>query len=319
MDLMEDMSERLAVQLQLNRPEKLHVSKNGKHWEDDTPDDDYAVAIYTEELPQLKASYHTRRGLEKAAHLDTGVINFARADKEHAIEDRRVGYSQGGGVSPQVEPRIEKLSPSKLSSSHSRKAKGQHSSQDLVVEAESSSWAALRNGSESSSHGLKRIKCIICQEEKLYFDTLEAPCYHHHCRGCIIALFEASAFNESLFPPSCCHEPIPLSSAKDFLSLEAQSLFQAKAVEFGTPDRLYCYQTTCSTFIPPSNITEDIGSCPSCKNQTCLLCKRERHAGDCPVDEHFESLLALASESGWMQCFKCRRIVERTIGCNHIR
>jgi hypothetical protein len=66
--------------------------------------------------------------------------------------------------------------------------------------------------------------------------------------------------DESLMPPCCCQQNIPITLA-NLTSKEIED-FHAKRVEFSTKDRLYCSQNTCSTFIPPTSIINKVGTCP---------------------------------------------------------
>uniref|UniRef100_L2GEN1 Ibr domain-containing protein n=1 Tax=Colletotrichum fructicola (strain Nara gc5) TaxID=1213859 RepID=L2GEN1_COLFN len=53
--------------------------------------------------------------------------------------------------------------------------------------------------------------------------------------------------------------------------------FRAKEVEFSTPNRTYCHQPTCSTFVPVEFIKNDIATCPRCVYKTCAICKGADH------------------------------------------
>lgn len=87
-----------------------------------------------------------------------------------------------------------------------------------------------------------------------------APCDHAYCLGCLRDLFKASMQDESLMPPRCCRQVIPLALAK--LKPTEIEDFNAKLLEYSTADRLYCSQPTCSTFIPPTFILNNVGTCP---------------------------------------------------------
>ena len=144
---------------------------------------------------------------------------------------------------------------------------------------------------------------------------IAGPCQHEYCRDCIRDLFSASLTDESLFPPRCCRQNIPLKAVSIFLTKEIKKEFEKKKVEFGTPNRTYCSRPTCSTFIKAENIVDEIAFCPDCTRQTCSVCKSEAHEGeDCPNDTALQQTLDLANESGWQRCYSCRRMVELDIG-----
>jgi hypothetical protein len=99
----------------------------------------------------------------------------------------------------------------------------------------------------------------VCVEPVTRNDP-RTPCGHAYCLGCLRDLFKASMQDESLMPPRCCRQAIPLALAK--LTLKEIEDYNAKQLEYSTTDRLYCSQPTCSIFIPPKFIVNNIGTCP---------------------------------------------------------
>lgn len=86
------------------------------------------------------------------------------------------------------------------------------------------------------------------------------PCGHAYCLGCLKELFQISMQDETLMPPRCCRQEIPINLAK--LTPKETENFTAKLLEFSTTNRLYCSEPTCSTFIPPTLIVNNVGTCP---------------------------------------------------------
>jgi hypothetical protein len=86
------------------------------------------------------------------------------------------------------------------------------------------------------------------------------PCGHAYCIECLKELFIKSMQDETLMPPRCCQQEIPIALAK--LTLKETQDFNAKRLEYSTANRLYCSQPTCSTFIPPTYIVNSVGTCP---------------------------------------------------------
>jgi hypothetical protein len=70
----------------------------------------------------------------------------------------------------------------------------------------------------------------------------------------------AAIQDESLMPPRCCGKKIPVHLVQ--MNFEESKIFDKKLLEYSTVDRLYCFQQTCSTFIPPQSIMDGIGTCP---------------------------------------------------------
>ncbi len=162
-------------------------------------------------------------------------------------------------------------------------------------------------------------ECVACGDryvEKLVFS---APCAHKYCPECLVSLFQASTTDESLFPPRCCREVIPLEGAVcEQLPTKLILELERKQVEFSTTDRTYCCGGSCGKFIPPREIVSQRGYCCACQLLTCTICKGAIHEGLCPDDPAKKELLAAARNNGWQQCYGCQNLVELAIGCNHI-
>ncbi|KAI1661645.1 IBR finger domain-containing protein [Daldinia decipiens] len=180
---------------------------------------------------------------------------------------------------------------------------------------ESSSWATARI---SRKYASPELDCLACGEKYIYLDVMRAPCGHLYCRECLAQLFRSAMSDESLFPPRCCQQNIPLRGLVFSLPKELIREFRAKEVEFSTPRRTYCHQPECSAFIPPKNHVGDIAICMDCGVQTCITCKGPSHNGDCPDDKDLQEVLELAQEHGWQQCYNCLSLIELSDGCYHM-
>ena len=172
--------------------------------------------------------------------------------------------------------------------------------------------------SDEAIIGVKKT-CASCNDPVLYFEAVYAPCGHEYCKVCVNQLFSLAARDESVFPPRCCKQSIPLAAADVFFTPEFVKEFGEKPIEYTTPNRTYCAWPACSVFIPQNQINNDVGVCPSCSFWTCTMCKSQSHAGrDCPQDTALNSLVETARQAGWQRCYHCRRFVELTRGCNHM-
>ena len=183
---------------------------------------------------------------------------------------------------------------------------------------------------ESSASGKRRIgrtekrlgHCIACRENKDFSDVARMPCEHEYCRECLISLFQASMEDESLFPPRCDGQPIPLDQFRSFLPVDLVKKFEEKSVELSTKNRVYCHDPRCSTFMPwPASADRTDGgwlTCPRCEKTTCTTCKATAHTGDCPDDKAVQQILDTAGNEQWQRCYECHRFVELEQGCNHM-
>lgn len=157
--------------------------------------------------------------------------------------------------------------------------------------------------------------CTICGEE-IPWNAYRAPCGHPYGNNCIQELFRKASRDESLFPPSCCQRPVPLDDVRECFDNAFITAYEKKIVEFGTKNRLYCFQPTCSAFIGSSTEEPSSLACQECSKHTCGACKREAHVGQkCGHLESDEVVLALGKEKGWQRCPSCSHLVEHVDGC----
>ncbi|KAJ5277226.1 hypothetical protein N7524_003379 [Penicillium chrysogenum] len=63
-------------------------------------------------------------------------------------------------------------------------------------------------------------KCIACSESRPESDTIQNSCSHVYCQGCVIRLLQNALADESLFPPRCCRQPLPLEGARGIINDE---------------------------------------------------------------------------------------------------
>lgn len=189
--------------------------------------------------------------------------------------------------------------------------------------ATKSTGTAVKSTGKSPSNALVRrrnVRCAICLENFQDDQTVNAACAHKHsyCHACMKQLFINACKDEELFPPRCCKQEIHIDIALPFLSNEQVEEFLDKTEEFTSKDRIYCFQPSCSKFISVDRISCGVGFCPNCFSETCTLCKKERHSGDCPDDPSMKLTLETAAANGWQRCQKCHAIVELAHGCQHM-
>lgn len=123
------------------------------------------------------------------------------------------------------------------------------------------------------------------------------------------------------FPPRCCGWDIELGPVRIWLDEDIIYDFLKKKVEYETLNKTYCSGRTCSEFILPENIVDDVGTCPYCLATTCTLCKQVAHPEapeNCPKDTAVEQVLELADTHGWQRCYSCSTMVEHIEGCGHM-
>ncbi|KAL8693233.1 MAG: hypothetical protein Q9218_001906 [Villophora microphyllina] len=338
---MDSETANLILALQWYDLEQLKVMSKGKGRESDTlSDSDLAMQLQQQEYEQAANQMADRRMAESInrAVLDDGASVLILASEENqAANDHTLAYSlasprekaacdrnlavQLNLRSIQSTPRLSSLASdddnmSWYSAVNNRDDDVDDNDSKMDIsedghEAESSAWAESRC---SESH---QERCVSCQEMK---EIVEVPCRHLYCRDCVRHLFTDATIDETLFPPRCCRQQVPVSLVRHFLGSDLTSRVEQKAIELGTPNRTYCSDPSCAAFIAPHRIQDSTGTCPmlGCGVRTCVLCKRAAHSGDCPHVDPFGDTLKLAQELGWQRCERCKTLVELSLGCNHI-
>ena len=160
--------------------------------------------------------------------------------------------------------------------------------------------------------------CTACGNNSLCTKSFKAPCSHIYCITCLSTLFEQAITDESLFPPRCCRQQIPLASVKVHLDEALYTKLEVKSVEFSATNGVYCFDPFCSTFITSADLGLDQAKCGHCNKVTCTICKGVAHGGNCPEDTNTQAVLGIARQEGRQRCEGCHRVIELGIGCNHM-
>ncbi|PYH93678.1 hypothetical protein BO71DRAFT_354762 [Aspergillus ellipticus CBS 707.79] len=305
----------LMVQLQLEDAGLHFETPKGKSRE--PTDEELAVQLQEEELKcasQILADRRMASSFAAAVRADGRLLEIHQGSLDLLDRPPRQVTGTGWVIPDDFEREVTDLDDETL-------VKLQMLSGDVVMgtadsetdQAESSAWAAQRNSQPLRDH-----VCVACTEPMEFINVARAPCQHEYCRSCLEDLFRAVMRDESLFPPRCCQQPINLNMARIFLSTDLVKQYMIKKVEYETPNRTYCYLTSCSAFIGAAHITGVVATCPECECTTCVSCKERAHTGDCPVDPSMQKLLATARKNRWQRCYRCSRIVALAHGCNHI-
>ncbi|KAK1979351.1 hypothetical protein LZ30DRAFT_180892 [Colletotrichum cereale] len=329
---LDDETLHVLLQIQLEDLEVIKRSSKGKGREDDISDADLAFESYESELRSrivFASDKSMCRSIAKANHLDGRLIATLTYQEKQVAHDRDIALRLSRGEAVTLDPfnthASQAYSPfTDIDTEYLQKLKFLYGSKDayddVFDQAESSEWAASRQQTAGESKREKR-ECESCMTSYASNYVARCPCGHEYCQDCLHTIFNASLTDESLFPPRCCGEPIPVEDSRRFLTPELIGRFRAKELEFTMPNRTYCHMPNCSTFIPKEFIKADIATCPrhGCMSRTCVMCKGAEHGSqDCSQDTLTQDLLRLAGERGWQRCYSCRRVLELEYGCLHM-
>ena len=329
-DDVDDTTATLVLKLHISDIEELSSTSKGKGREGEISDADLALLTYQIELREkdrILADRRMARSLSQAVLSDAATVTEVLREEDLLAKDRAMAHGMAGtsinfadaeqiatdcGLDDSLLARLATLYVSGGKENCDPLEATIQSSEPSA--GESSAWASSRRVSSITP----RHRCIACNSERLYFDICRTPCSHYYCQECLHTLFELSTTDETLYPPRCCRQVIPLQSARLYLDSALIHTFEEKSVEFESSDRTYCCQPTCSSFITPTTIVNERATCAVCGTSTCTICKSNAHNGDCPEDAATQQILETAKEEGWQRCYSCRRLVELDVGCNHI-
>lgn len=327
------------VQMQLEEGEELASKAKNKQREGTLSDAQLALQMYMDDLKCADATLKDRKlaqSISIAVQRDGDLIYEAYRQERQAEKDRAMALRMMNGQSPTTpgdavehayeEEQKDTQDPwantemlAKMAamyidpSASTAELDDDNSDNESVHHAESSTWAASRGSQNSPLRD-----CIACGDAKKREEVARVPCDHEYCRPCLEELFRLSMKDETLFPPRCDHQEIPLSLVRVFLPSDLAKEYEAKYEELSTKNRTYCHDRTCQAFIS-TKANEEIVTCPKCSKTTCTICKNPSHSGDCPEDTALQQLLDTANANQWQRCYGCNRLVELKHGCNHMR
>lgn len=326
------------VQMQLEEGEELASRAKNKQREGTLSDAQLALQMYMDDLKCADSTLKDRKlaqSISIAVQRDGDLIYEAYRQEQQAEKDRamvlrmvngQVHTAPGGSAKHAAEEQepdaqdpwtnaelLAKIAAIYMNPSAPTADADDAASDGESVQAESSAWAASRG---SKKHPPRN--CIACGDAKKWEEVARVPCDHEYCRPCLEELFRLSMKDETLFPPRCDHQEIPLSLVRFFLPSDLAKEFEAKYEELSTNNRTYCHDVACQAFIS-TKPNQEIATCPKCSKTTCTTCKNPSHSGDCPEDTALQQLLDTANANQWQRCYGCTRLVELNHGCNHMR
>ncbi|KAI1764151.1 hypothetical protein GGR53DRAFT_520558 [Hypoxylon sp. FL1150] len=285
-----------------------------------------AFRLFQEELQNAETSLTDKQmatSISKAVQLDGDALYQLQEEERIAQGDRQLSIALNNGETEIHTSQTNTNSPAddsefleKLACIYITGFDGDVGDRDFCSDDETAAGDQPESSAWAASRRSRKRACEACGDMKHFAELARAPCQHEYCRECLTHLFRDAAADESLFPPRCCKQPIPLDKSQPFLDFKVAQHYRKKAVEFSSPRRVYCY--VCAAFIPPANQLNDTATCADCGFRTCISCKGARHGGDCPEDEKLQQVLQLAREEGWQRCQNCWGMVELNTGCYHM-
>ena len=326
---MDDGSAELILDLLRQDVADVLDRQKGKQAAGTMTDAELALQTYEEELRRGETDIKDRRmarSMNKAVQDDGVALTIASLDEDRASDDRQIALRLGGREQTPMNRQNQSshdLTEETLARFSTLSLAGEMDPGRSRYTESMFSFAPRGESSKSPMKGQaireqKRFECVACLDAKFGFETVEAPCAHHYCISCIGRLFEDSLVDESLFPPRCCGEAILLSSIREILGPILARRVEEKGIEHRDPYRTYCANAACSCYILPELVQLYVGTCNTCRERTCTLCKKFAHDGTCEEDLELQKVLESAKREKWQRCFRCHTMVELRTGCFHI-
>ncbi|KAI9048525.1 hypothetical protein LZ554_007358 [Drepanopeziza brunnea f. sp. 'monogermtubi'] len=325
----------LILELQIEDSEEILASsgRKGKEREGIVSDTQLALRFYREDLgrsARIIADHQMTKSLSEACRTDGREVAISLMEEERANHDRQISVmvsdvtaplavTQGIVEEEDLDEVLERLDALYRCAAGEVPPLDDKSNACDMYSSTGSSQAGSSLWAASRMPAAPRRSCTACQEQFESCELGRAPCAHEYCGDCLQGLFKASMTDDTLFPPRCCREPItPCGNIRIYLSTDMVQQYEAKKLEFDTPNRTYCSNPVCSSFIQKEHILEERAYCQTCRTITCTICKLAAHRGDCPEDTALQLVLETAKENEWQRCYKCQRVVELDTGCNHM-
>ncbi|KAI0374361.1 hypothetical protein BV20DRAFT_1033200 [Pilatotrama ljubarskyi] len=293
----------LIAALSLEDIDQVQGRRKGKAQDGPLSDEELAFQLFAEEASALDTFARDvafARSLDSALESDARLLEEYAQTEEMARRDREFARALAEGRQPRYD------AVQRPAAVIARRA---------ILPATAVSVVSTANGPESS--GRPEV-CVICRDP-IEGPLVYAPCGDPYDIDCLVDLFRAAVVDESLFPPACCRKPFVMEEVRMYLDGSLQTLVDKKTVEFGTKDRVYCHEPTCSTFLGAATASANDLLCTTCWRQTCGHCKAASHALSirCTSAED-ATVIALAEQAGWKRCPGCGHLVELSIGCYHM-
>ncbi|CAN9435911.1 unnamed protein product [Alternaria alternata] len=255
--------ELAALTLQLEELGVYSEAKKGKHPIDQPPDIDVAYSKFQIELQAYEdflADQKLAQSIGAAVHSDSVVIEDLTSQDFQAREDRRFALELSNN-----DPEIE--APPLSMHDHLRgevhdwmsTVSGNIAAASVVGFSDDETEAGpAMSYVERQADTIKKLstefKCCTCYDRFPRASMVTAKCGDRYCVDCMKGLFMRSTKDETLYPPRCCKQNIPLDLIARHMEPSELATFELAIVEYATRKKTYCSNHDCATFIVPDRI-----------------------------------------------------------------
>jgi hypothetical protein len=180
------------------------------------------------------------------------------------------------------------------------------------------------------------VECLICFGETQMEEGMRIrACGHFYCLDCMREYVDG-AVKDRRYPVTCpvpdCRLAISSPECMGLLAPEQQAALASMETEaaVGQGVRLYCPNARCSKLLIADDKRADTPlPCPYCGERLCANCGVTWHAGmtcqayqarpDALSSAEDRALMELGKKEGMKRCPACGVMVQRTMGCAHMK
>jgi hypothetical protein len=168
-------------------------------------------------------------------------------------------------------------------------------------------------------------QCVGCHEDFPTRDLSQMLCDCHYCTECLEGMVRAQLGDTGFRLPQCCGHVFEWEELQEVISPELAAEFDKKRQDFEDTIPVYCPDKTCpgsAALIGAEHqsAADETATCPICDKVVCTKCKQDVHPDrECVADAAEEETLALSKKEGWQRCSRCGEMVDRELGCSHMK
>lgn len=314
-----ESTERKRLELLREETERVRLAQERQERRDEA--DRLRREAYEEERRQLEeriAEVEQRRVEAKRIRLEAEEAERQRLAAK-AAEAERQRLEAAEAERRRIEAEAAEAERLRLEAEEAERQRQEAERQRLAAEAAEAERLRLEAVEAERIRRERERECAVCMDRHDMSFMIKVPCPHWYCPEDLSDAFQNAL--DSGRPFQCCGQEVPISLLPaNLLQLDFIVRYDLLLLELATPNRTYCSNRNCGSFVPPTQYQgPDIALCLACGYNTCRHCNAPHHPGrDCPEDEATQQALHLGAARGWRRCPGCRNLVERIDGCNHM-
>ncbi|KAM5429089.1 hypothetical protein McanCB56680_007977 [Microsporum canis] len=218
--------ELVALELQLEEIDSYGRERKGKCPSNNLPDSELAYVAFQAEIEGCIDSLSDLKIAHSIAHAvdtDGQAITDVLRDEAQAQQDRRLAMTMVGAISGnEAPPPYVREECTRLIACVPDEGSDLDRDSDECSAGPSTSYPtyAARQGKALERLSQVAEQCCVCLDHFRPCQIVRLQCKDSYCIGCLKSLFMRATKDQTLFPPRCCRQGIPLPLISAELSAE---------------------------------------------------------------------------------------------------